>query len=442
MQEALEPLAAAAVLQGRYVIGPVLAQGEASVVHAARDALIGRDVAVKVFPARSAGGLDVRTQEGEARLLAALNHPRLVTLLDAGTHVTEGGDSRVFLVLELVPGGDLGRRLQQGPMTAVELEYLAWDLLGALEHIHEHGIVHGDIKPANVLLTEARNRPPAAKLADFGMAALREQLGRPVAHLMRSDFFSPEQRRGGPITPATDVYSLGLVLQEALTGRHGDASAAPRDVPEGLATLLDRMVQSDAAGRPSVEEARAVVRELLVDLLGVRRPVTVDPESERLEALREYNLLDAQPDPEFDRITALAVRLFGVPVALITVVHEHRVLLKSRQGVAVAEVDRERGLGRPGGLHDETLVIEDVLTDPRTADLPRAADSPYRFYAGVPLITREGHNLGTLAILDEQPHAFPSERVSILEDLAAMTMHEMELRRAARRIALQALEGR
>jgi GAF domain-containing protein len=243
------------------------------------------------------------------------------------------------------------------------------------------------------------------------------------------------------VTPATDVYSLGLLLQEALTGRHG-GPAAPLEAPGDLTTLLERMVRTDAAQRPSVEEARAAVRELLVDLLGVRRPVVVDPESERLEALREYNLLDADPDPEFDRITALAVRLFGVPVALITVVHEHRVLLKSRQGVAVAEVDRQRGLGRPGGLHDETLVIEDVLTDPRTADLPSAADSPYRFYAGVPLITGEGHNLGTLAILDEQPHVFPRDRVSILEDLAAMTMHEMELRRAARRIALRALEGR
>ncbi|MDH2442920.1 GAF domain-containing serine/threonine-protein kinase [Amnibacterium sp. CER49] len=442
MQDALEPLAAAAVLQGRYVVGQVLAQGEGSVVHAARDVLIGRDVAVKVFPARSAGGVDVRTQEGEARMIAGLNHPALVTLLDAGTHMTEDGESRVFLVLELVPGGDLGRRLQQGPMSVVEVGYLAWDLLGALEHIHEQGIFHGDIKPTNVLLAEARNRPPAAKLADFGMAALREQLGRPVAHLMQSDFFSPEQRRGGPVTPATDVYSLGLVLREALTGRHPGAAAALLDVPEGLAALLERMVQIDAALRPAVEEARAAVRELLVDLLGVRRPEAVDPESERLEALREYNLLDAHPDPEFDRITALAVRLFGVPVAIITVVHEHKVLLKSRQGIAVAEVDRKRGLGSPGGLHDETLVIEDVLTDPRTADLPRAADSPYRFYAGVPLITREGHNLGTLAILDEQPHVFSSDRISILEDLAAMTMHEMELRRAARRIALQALEGR
>jgi GAF domain-containing protein len=225
-------------------------------------------------------------------------------------------------------------------------------------------------------------------------------------------------------------------------GRLGGAATVPPDVPESLPALLDRMVRTDAAQRPSVEEARAAVRELLVDLLGIRRPVAVDPESERLQALREYNLLDADPDPEFDRITALAVRLFAVPVAIITVVHEHRVLLKSRQGVAVAEVDRRRGLGRPGGLHDETLVIEDVLTDPRTADLARAADSPYRFYAGVPLITPEGHNLGTLAILDEQPHAFGSDRISILEDLAAMTMHEMELRRAARRIALQALERR
>ena len=165
-----------------------------------------------------------------------------------------------------------------------------------------------------------------------------------------------------------------------------------------------------------------------------------DPESERLAALEDYNLLGTPPDTEFDRITALAARIFNVPVAVISLVGEDRVWLKSRVGLDVSELDRARGLGTTGSLHEQTLIIEDVTNDPRTAQLAGADESPFRFYAGVPLIATGGHNLGSFAIADTRPHRLAPSEVATLEDLAAMALHEMELRRAARRVALGPVE--
>jgi GAF domain-containing protein len=156
--------------------------------------------------------------------------------------------------------------------------------------------------------------------------------------------------------------------------------------------------------------------------------------------VRDLDLLDTPPDAEFDRITALAARIFDVPIAVISLVDEKRVWLKSRHGFDRAEVERSRGLGASGSLHDHTLVVEDLRTDPRTAGRPEVQASPIRFYAGVPLITEEGYNLGTMAVADTVPRPMSSGEIASLEDLGAMALHVMELRRAARRLAPDAGE--
>jgi GAF domain-containing protein len=180
-----------------------------------------------------------------------------------------------------------------------------------------------------------------------------------------------------------------------------------------------------------------VFRGYVAKHLGGRLEAVKDPETERLEAVRRYDLLDTPPDGAFDRITALAARLFDVPVALVTVVDADRIWLKSHFGIDTSEVARRRGFAMTGGLHDETLIIEDTETDPRVAANPAlAGPDGIRFFAGVPLITPDGHNLGSLAIVDWKPHSMPPEQVATLEDLAAMVLHEMELRRATRRIVM------
>jgi eukaryotic-like serine/threonine-protein kinase len=451
MVEANAPIALPAVLQGRYRIGPVIGRGGASTVYRARDVLLGRDVAVKVFTTRAVSAEDLRTQEGEARMLGGLNHPGLVTLLDAGVDVTDPGAPQVFLVMEHLPHADLRERLRLGTLTAHEVSYLAWDLLSALEYVHESGIIHRDLKPANVLLTEGRGRPARGKLADFGIAVLRASPGDPEDEVTgTAAYLSPEQVEGRPLGPESDIYSLGLVLLEALTGRVAfpggvlDSALArldrdpeiPFDAPPDLAAILRQMTARDPAARPSAAEAVAAFRALIMRQLGGGRPQLQDPESERVAAVRDFNLLDTPPDAEFDRITALAARIFRVPVAVIGIVDEKRVWLKSRHGLDVSETERSSGLGATGGLHDQTLVIEDTLVDRRTAHLPGVDASPFRFYAGVPLITPDGHNLGTLAVADTEPRRVSDAEIATLEDLAAMALHEMELRRAARRIAL------
>jgi serine/threonine protein kinase len=456
VSEPTRPIALPTVLQGRYRIGPVIGRGGASTVYRAQDVLLGREVAVKVFTTRATSTEDLRMQEGEARLLGGLNHPGLVTLLDAGVDMTDVTAPQVFLVMEYVPEVDLRNRLQSGALDPLEIAYLAWDLLSALEYVHEHGIIHRDLKPANVLLAEGRGRPPRGKLADFGIAVLRGTVDEPDEETTgTAAYLSPEQVEGSPLTAATDIYSLGLVLVEACTGRVAfpgsvmDSALArldrdpmiPADLPAGLARLLRRMTAREPSERPSAAEAAAAFRELIVQQLGGGRPQAPDPETERVAAVRDLNLVGTPPDVEFDRITALAARIFEVPVAVISIVDEDRVWLKSHHGLDVGDLDRSRGLGASGGLHDQTLVVEDVVNDPRTTQLPGVSSSPYRFYAGVPLITADGHNLGTFALADTRPRRMGQAEVATLQDLAAMALHEMELRRAARRIVMRDLAG-
>ena len=352
MVQPQSPVPLPAVLQGRYHAGPLIGHGGASSVYRARDVLLGRDVAIKFFKTPAIDPKDLQAQEGEARLLGALNHPGLVTLLDAGVELTDAGAPRVFLVMEYVEGLDLRQRLREGPLSPLEVAYLGWDLLSALAHVHEHGIIHRDLKPANVLLAAARGRPMRGKLADFGIAMLHgvsEESS--VGTTGTAAYLSPEQVEGRALGPETDIYSTGLVLLEACTGRpaypggvldsalarlEGDPEIPPH-LPAEIAHLLRSMTAREPAHRPTAEAAAQALREWLIRELGGEAPRRADPEAERLAAVRDYDLIGTEPDAEFDRITAFATRVFDVSVAVITVVDEARVWLKSRAG------DRGRG---------------------------------------------------------------------------------------------------
>ncbi|MFE1745945.1 ATP-binding protein [Coleofasciculus sp. H7-2] len=160
-------------------------------------------------------------------------------------------------------------------------------------------------------------------------------------------------------------------------------------------------------------------------------------EIERLEALRRYNILDTPPEESFDRITALAARLFDVPIAIVSLVDKFRAWFKSCYGFDTREINREATMCSFAILSDDVLVVADTRKDPRFACMPYAISEPgIRFYAGAPLIAKDGFNLGTLCLVDSKPrHELSAEQRATLADLAAMVVDELELRLAAHKIA-------
>lgn len=154
-------------------------------------------------------------------------------------------------------------------------------------------------------------------------------------------------------------------------------------------------------------------------------------ESARLDALHRYNILDTFPEEGFDRVTRLASRWLDVPIALVTFLDEERQWFKSCVGVDQGETDREIAFCAHN-LHDEALlVVEDATDDPRFAENPLVTGDPgIRFYAGAPLVTPEGHVLGSLCVIDTVPRSAASMDLETLRDLAGVVVSELELRAA------------
>lgn len=151
-------------------------------------------------------------------------------------------------------------------------------------------------------------------------------------------------------------------------------------------------------------------------------------ETERMAAVRRYDILDSPPDGAFDRITALAARRMGVPIAIISIVDEDRIWFKSHHGLPVEQIDREPGLCASAILGDTPYLIEDARNDPRSLANPLVAgDFGLRFYAAVPLTTSDGHNLGTLCVIDKEPRPIEQEQIEDLKDLASIVMDQLEL---------------
>ena len=162
-------------------------------------------------------------------------------------------------------------------------------------------------------------------------------------------------------------------------------------------------------------------------------------EAERLEAVRRYDVLDTPPDGAFERVTALAANHFEVPIAIVSIVDTDRIWFKSHHGLEVEEIGRDPGLCASAILQSEPWVLEDASADPRALANPLVAgEFGLRFYAGAPLTTRDGHNLGTLCVIDHEPREFSDRDTATLQDMAAIVMDELELRLAARKTVEQA----
>ncbi|QKJ18785.1 serine/threonine-protein kinase [Microbacterium hominis] len=264
---AIAPPSPGVVLGGRYVLAERIGQGGMSSVYRAHDTALDRTVAVKVMRAAPDDHAAVRRMRAEAAALGAVSHPGLVTLYDADV----ADDGSGFLVLEYVPGPTLRRRLDLGALSMVDAASIAVDLAEGLHAVHAAGIVHRDLTPSNVLLTEAETEPVRAKLADFGIAHLADwtRVTSPGMTVGTAAYLAPEQVRGDEPTAAADVYSLGLVLLEALTGERAFRSstapeilaarltvgpAIPADLPPLWRSLLSSMTEIDPRDRPAAAE--------------------------------------------------------------------------------------------------------------------------------------------------------------------------------------------
>jgi serine/threonine protein kinase len=258
----------AEVLSGRYRLDGLLGSGGAADVHRGFDLRLRRPVAVKVF--RPDTGADIEDDvHGEAVILARLHHPGLVTAYDAGRH-----NGRVFLVMQLIEGSTLKSRIAMAPLSPAAVAELGAGLAQALAHAHDEGIVHRDVKPSNILL-DASHRP---YLTDFGISRLLDATTRTATGTLigTAAYLSPEQVLGRPVGRPADIYALGLVLLECLTGRleydGGPLEAAiarlhrrpalPEHVPEQLADVLKNMTDLDELNRPTAHDCARILTGL------------------------------------------------------------------------------------------------------------------------------------------------------------------------------------
>jgi two-component sensor histidine kinase len=173
----------------------------------------------------------------------------------------------------------------------------------------------------------------------------------------------------------------------------------------------------------------------------VREMLSIIPanEEERLAAVRRYDVLDTPPDGAFDRITAIAARRFNVPIAIISVVDEDRIWFKSHHGLDVKQIGRDPGLCASAILSDIPHILPDATKDIKSLANPLVAgDFGLRFYAGVPLRTSDGYNLGTLCVIDKQPRPIDQAQIDDLKDLASVVMDQLELRLSSIRAVNQA----
>lgn len=267
------------LLHGRYQLHAEIARGAIGAVWSGRDTATGRAVAVKLLRSEAASQPDlVRNFVDEAEILAGLSHPCIVRPVEFGR---EAG--RHVFVMELVDGEDLRKRLRRdGPVPPAVAVNLVAQLANALAYLHGRGIVHGDVKPGN-LIVPADGGP--VRLADFGVARRVRRSGEePRATHATPEYVSPEVVEGAAPSPASDVYAMGVVLFELLCGRSPFKGGTPLDVlgrhrqctvvpPAGLPApvwpLIERCMAPDPARRPDARTVGLRLREVESALAGM-----------------------------------------------------------------------------------------------------------------------------------------------------------------------------
>ncbi|MFD0205807.1 MULTISPECIES: serine/threonine-protein kinase [Saccharothrix] len=288
------------VVDGRYALGSLFGSGGMAEVYRAVDTRLDRDVAIKFFLGQASGEDRIRLDR-EAEVLGSLRCPGLVEVYGTGSF-----RGRPYFVMQPVEGGTLRRRMR-GAMSPAVVAAIGAQVAGVLAHVHANDVVHRDVKPSNILLDTAGRR---AYLADFGLA-LQAQVTRVTKSgilVGTAGYLAPEQVRGGDVLPAADVYALGLVLLECLTGRPeypgGDTEAAlarlhrepriPANLPDPWTDVLTAMTATDPAKRPSAAECERLLTRAqrasaglspLVEVALLDRPEEVEEREPRSKAV-------------------------------------------------------------------------------------------------------------------------------------------------------------
>ncbi len=315
-----------AFTDSRYQLTCLLGNGGMARVYLAHDAVLVRDVALKVLREQYADDKEfVERFRREARSAASLSHPHIVQIYDRG----RSADGSYYMTMEYLPGGTLKRRiLQEGALPSHEAAGLALQIAGALGLAHERGVIHRDVKPQNILLTTVGN----AKVGDFGIARASSAtaLSGTSMILGTAGYMSPEQAMGEPVGPASDLYSLGVVLYEMLTGvlpyeaetpiglalKHvNEPPRPPREtnpnVPEGLNVVTAKLL----AKYP--EDRYANAGELIQDLQRIRAglpPLATLPEVQETTVLSRPPRRAAVPPPS---VHGKSRRKVAGPVAVV-----------------------------------------------------------------------------------------------------------------------------
>lgn len=394
-----------ALLKGRYRPTEVIGRGGMGCVYRARDEALGRDVALKLFVSQL-DQREIRRQEDEVNLLAGLSHHSLVTLLDAAIDRSDADDPRIYFVMELVDGEDLAKVLDHRSLSARQIALLGFDLAEGLHYIHSRGVIHRDLKPSNVLMLDLDDESTRtrAKLTDFGIA-LTPQSARITAEGMTTGtaaYLSPEQAQKFPVGPASDIYSLGLVLLECFTGRlafPGEPvpSALARllgdpDIPRELApdwrALLTAMTARQPEDRPSASEVVAATGQLIAAESHRHRHAVAPDEAVALE--RAAVLGDIA-----DRVTSIAARSLGAAAAILRVGALERTWVSDTVGV-------------------------DAPTVARMLAGPSVARPDLAFSLVATIVGHGGRPLGTLEVFGDARLGSSEEQIATLTDLAAL----------------------
>jgi len=263
---------------GRYEIVGAIGSGGMGEVYRARDPRLGRDVAIKVLPPAVAGDADrLRRFEQEARTVAALSHPNIVAIFDTGADAAPG---TAYVVTELLEGETLRSRLSAGPIPASTVGDLLAQVVAGLVAAHARGVVHRDLKPENLFLT----RDGVVKILDFGLAkkaaldrdetAVETQTSAGTV-LGTMGYMAPEQVRGLPVDGRADIFALGAVAYEILSGRRAFEGPSPADTMAAILTAEPPSLAPTGSGRTSGAFERIV-----------RRCLKKDPE-ERFQSVRD-----------------------------------------------------------------------------------------------------------------------------------------------------------
>lgn len=432
---------------GKYQIVARIGAGGFGTVFRAWDPVIKRSVAIKVCDA----GRDVHARFlREAELAGGLHHPNITTVYECGV---EG--KTPYLVQEYLEGEDLSDLIaRKDPMALSEKVKILVGVALGLEYAHRAGVVHRDVKPANLRVLENR----LVKIMDFGIAKALDSpsplTGTGVA-LGSSAYMAPEQVCGDPIDPRTDIFSFGVLAFELL------AYQRPF-VNENLFRLLEMIVKEDPdpplariepqlplalveivekTMRKNPEERFSTMREVLAALVAAHPEAAPAPleaevalpegEGERFSALQRYAILDTPPESAFDDLAWLASRVCGTSYSMISLVAPDRVWVKAHVGAAVPEDPRGSGFSTHALLGRDVMVVPDAAADSRFRDNPSIA-AGLRFYAGAPLVTPDGQAIGTLSVHDREARELSPEQCQALRVLAAQVVAQLELRRRRR----------